>query len=599
MAEKISQMTPVSAAQLTDLKEVTQSGATFSESNQQLLTLFTSNFYNANVVTHDLTALQLTNPLANIQVITMTNNGTVKLPVMNGQTPAWKGRSILIFNNGDQNVTGATEFNIYAQDGTTLLYGTLQYQKGVFLHCTDDSTSNGTFTVTPIPNLRFRRFIQEGGAIDSTFLGCICEATLSNDAYTAPLIGTVGMYTGFNFILKNNSSTNITFTPTSPNTIDGLSVLTLAPQEAAWIVCNGSAWETISINRSLSGIGSSFFNANVVTHDATPLQLTQPLATVQSITLTNTGTLKLPTMNGQTPGWKGRGIVVFNSATAVTVGATEYNIYAQDGTTLLYGTLQFQQAIMLYCTDDSTANGSWVVVPVPNYRFRRFIQDGGAIDSTFLGCVCEASLPNDAYTAPLIGTAGMVYGFNFILKNNSTTNITFTPTSPNKIDGQPVLMLAPEQSAWIFCNGSVFFTIALNTSIFSSLTLQQPSGFTGANAISQVAGVQTTNATQTVLASVVVNQTESITLTGTITGAQSDHTNAVGGNFTIVAHRASGGNVTLVGSVITNVESSSAATFTCGVDTGTQTVRILVTGIAATTYNWVSNYTYQKVLTNT
>lgn len=134
---------------------------------------------------------------------------------------------------------------------------------------------------------------------------------------------------------------------------------------------------------------------------------------------------------------------------------------------------------------------------------------------------------------------------------------------------------------------------------FSTITAAQPSGFTDANAIQQVAGVQTTNATPTVLASVVVNQTESITLSGTITAAQSDHTNAVGGSFSITARRASGGNVTLIGSVVTNVQSSSTATFTCAVDTGTQTVRILVTGVAVTTYNWAANYTYQKILTNT
>ncbi|GDX24555.1 hypothetical protein LBMAG10_12200 [Actinomycetes bacterium] len=124
------------------------------------------------------------------------------------------------------------------------------------------------------------------------------------------------------------------------------------------------------------------------------------------------------------------------------------------------------------------------------------------------------------------------------------------------------------------------------------------SGFTGSQQYTGQAGLQTTNNTIQTLASVVVNQLESITLSGTITAAQSDHSNMIGGNFLICARRASGGNVTLVGTVTVTVKSSSAATFTCDVDTVSQSVRIRITGVAAVTYNWVCTYSYQKVLTN-
>lgn len=122
--------------------------------------------------------------------------------------------------------------------------------------------------------------------------------------------------------------------------------------------------------------------------------------------------------------------------------------------------------------------------------------------------------------------------------------------------------------------------------------------YIGSDYVEQQAVVQTTNATVTTLASVTVNELESITFKGQITGAQSNHTNAIGGDFLISARRASGGNVTIVGVAIVNVNSSSTATFTADVDTGTQTVRIRVTGVAATTYNWVTTTAYQKVLTN-
>jgi hypothetical protein len=136
------------------------------------------------------------------------------------------------------------------------------------------------------------------------------------------------------------------------------------------------------------------------------------------------------------------------------------------------------------------------------------------------------------------------------------------------------------------------------TGKFSSLSVKQPVGFSASNSVQQVSGVQTTNATPTVLVSILLNEAETITLNGSITAAQSNHSNAVGGTFCITARRATAGNVTLIGSVVTNVQSSSAATFTCAVDTGTQTVRVLVTGVAATTYNWAANYNYQLVLTN-
>lgn len=123
-------------------------------------------------------------------------------------------------------------------------------------------------------------------------------------------------------------------------------------------------------------------------------------------------------------------------------------------------------------------------------------------------------------------------------------------------------------------------------------------GYNGSEVYQAQAQAHTTDDTVTTLFSVVVNELESITMSGTISASKSDHTDSCGGNFVITARRASGGNVTLVGVVIANVNSTSTATFTADVDTGTQTVRVRVTGIAATTYNWVSNINYQKVLTN-
>lgn len=108
------------------------------------------------------------------------------------------------------------------------------------------------------------------------------------------------------------------------------------------------------------------------------------------------------------------------------------------------------------------------------------------------------------------------------------------------------------------------------------------------SAVEGRATVQTTDATVTTIASVSVAEDEVVTVTATVSGAIADYSAAIGGTLMIVARRAAGGNVTLVGSVTTDVEedSGSSPTFTADVDTGTQTVRVRVTGVAAETWNW-------------
>ena len=150
------------------------------------------------------------------------------------------------------------------------------------------------------------------------------------------------------------------------------------------------------------------------------------------------------------------------------------------------------------------------------------------------------------------------------------------------------------------CTGGATFIKAGFVDLSNNLVFKNiATGYSNADAITGQAAVQTTDATPTVLASILVNQLDSITLKGTIVGSTAAHASAIGGDFLITATRATAGNVTLIGSAIANVNSNSAATFTADVDTGTQTVRVMVTGVALSTFNWVTTYTYQKVLLNT
>ncbi len=123
--------------------------------------------------------------------------------------------------------------------------------------------------------------------------------------------------------------------------------------------------------------------------------------------------------------------------------------------------------------------------------------------------------------------------------------------------------------------------------------------FTGSQSVTMQAGVQTTNATTTNLFSVALNASESVTITGTITGATVDHTDTTGGFFFIVAKRDTvSGNVSLVGTPWIMNSADSAGIISVIADIPSQSVIVQVTGLSSTNYNWDSTYSYQKVLTN-
>ena len=106
----------------------------------------------------------------------------------------------------------------------------------------------------------------------------------------------------------------------------------------------------------------------------------------------------------------------------------------------------------------------------------------------------------------------------------------------------------------------------------------------------------TANATPAVIKSILLNEEEAITVTGSIIGSDTTHTDTTGGTFTIVARRTTAGNITQVSITTADVKADTTATFTADVDIGTQSVRILVTGLLATTYNWACTFEYQKIL---
>lgn len=126
------------------------------------------------------------------------------------------------------------------------------------------------------------------------------------------------------------------------------------------------------------------------------------------------------------------------------------------------------------------------------------------------------------------------------------------------------------------------------------------SGYASSEWYHEQSAVQTTTAAETDIATIAIDEGEMIWVKAYIGGAKSDHTEALGAEIFACARRQSGGNVVLLGSNISNIIEDSAAspTITIAADTGAQTIDIRVTGVAATTYNWVCSYQFSKILTN-
>jgi hypothetical protein len=123
--------------------------------------------------------------------------------------------------------------------------------------------------------------------------------------------------------------------------------------------------------------------------------------------------------------------------------------------------------------------------------------------------------------------------------------------------------------------------------------------FTGSYEIHTQATYQTNDSTPFAIYNVPLNPSETITFSGTVVGAKSDQSSAIGGNFCATAQRGATGNIVLVGTPIVNINNSDTSQFYVNVNTTTQAIQLVVVGIASTFYNWSAFITYHKMLSNT
>lgn len=97
--------------------------------------------------------------------------------------------------------------------------------------------------------------------------------------------------------------------------------------------------------------------------------------------------------------------------------------------------------------------------------------------------------------------------------------------------------------------------------------------------------VQTTDATQTTLDSFTLGSETSSTVTWTVTGVKSDGSQMAGYSVT-ACFKNDGGTLTQVGTTVVTVLGESDAAWDCTIDNSGTTIRLRVTGKAATTIQW-------------
>jgi len=197
-----------------------------------------------------------------------------------------------------------------------------------------------------------------------------------------------------------------------------------------------------------------------------------------------------------------------------------------------------------------------------------------------------------------ISTTILTAAFEFLAGNGSLTNPAFSFQSDTNTG---VYRKGADQLGFVAGGAEISYadSTGFNTNI--SYVLRGISGsYTGSQEIALQAGVQTTDATVTNLATILVNQGEMVTVQGIINGFRSTFAEAIGVRFLASARRATGGNIILIGlPIIESVEDSTGQpNVQIDADTGTQTLRIRVQGEGSKTFNWVGTYRYHKTLTN-
>lgn len=235
-----------------------------------------------------------------------------------------------------------------------------------------------------------------------------------------------------------------------------------------------------------------------------------------------------------------------------------------------------------YPTDSGTA--------IPAAGVLNVFGDGADIATSGAGntitITSTGTLPNSFVTdsGTAVPAAGVLNVLGAGSASTSGSGNTITITSSGGGGGVETITADSGVATEVSNNINIFGGAGASTvASGDTVTINVNGGFTAVTAT-------TMDATPTVLISIVVADSTMITIEAIINGLYSTFADCIGGNALVTAYRPSGGNVTLVGSPVINTNTTSTADITATVDTGTQTVQVLVTGVAAQTWNWKGIY---------
>ncbi len=215
------------------------------------------------------------------------------------------------------------------------------------------------------------------------------------------------------------------------------------------------------------------------------------------------------------------------------------------------------------------------------------------IDADTLGTVVTLSIPSPFIAPGSIQATTTVTGVSLIT-SLATKHLTITDNTITAGGSDATVDISLTTKS----TGNLNITTATGGAIiFRGLT----SGFTSTEELTKQASVQTTNATTTNIVSIVVNDSEMVSIMALINGFQSDFTDCVGGSIMMTAFRPAGGNITLVGAPIINVNYTDlidTSDISASINVGTQSAQLQVIGVAAQTWNWVTTYRYMYTISN-
>jgi len=206
-----------------------------------------------------------------------------------------------------------------------------------------------------------------------------------------------------------------------------------------------------------------------------------------------------------------------------------------------------------------------------------------------------------------VGTGSFSGGDMLWLSATTAGNVTVTkPTSPNyAIRIGYVANAAASPNGTFLVNIENFGDKADISGLadtddveFANLTLTGiSSGFTGSSNEFRQAGIQTTDATVTPIATITLDTNTMVTINARFNGFRNDYAEALGGYMQYTVRRVAGGAIEVSSPNVTT-DSDSAGTPSVDGDVSGNDVRLLVQGNAGETWAWTVTYDYNFLKTN-